>query len=170
MTDITLCDTDQLPPELLLDDDHPTADAYIQNAQNVQRMIVATSALLKPSQTRAIKMAYKGVKNKDVAKELGVNAQTVANWLALPNAKKLLALLGYYQVTLDGPNEAQRRHMLWRIARANEGIEPKTSISALGELNKMTMTDYDRKNANTSNQPITIIINQDQLPRTALDG
>jgi hypothetical protein len=171
MNDITKIDTSLLPPELMLDRSHPVADEYIKNAQHVQRMIVATSALLKPKQVMAVKLRHTGENFVDIAEHVKVSPPTISKWLNDPTAKKLLALLTYYQAALDGPNEAQRRNMLWRVAVDNEIEQPKVTISAVAELNKMTITDYNQKNSGSgAGQSITLIINQESMPRTALDN
>ncbi len=168
MSEIIALDYQALPPELMLDKYHPSADEYIKKAQQVQRQIVSTSALMKPKQVTAVKMAYKGMSNVEIAAELKVNSQTVGTWLRSVSGRKLRALLIYYQASLEGPNEAQRLNMLWRISVDNEEEQPKISVSAIGEMNKMTMTDYDRKKEGSTNVAQTIIINN-QLTRTALD-
>ena len=167
--DLIALDHHELPPELMLDPYHPSGDQYIKNAQNVQRSIVAQSALMKPNQTLAVKMAYKGDSHVDIAEHLNVTPQTVGTWLRSDNGRKLRALLIYYQASLDGPNETLRLQMLWRISVDNEKEQPKVAVSAIGEMNKMTMSDYDRKAAGNTNAPQVIIINN-QLTRTALDG
>ena len=167
MNEMMTLDTHDLPPELMLDPHHPSADEYVKKAQNVQRMIVATSNLLKPSQVAAIKMAYKGASTKDIAAELSVHAQTVGNWLRSENGKKLRALLTYYQSTVDGPNVAQRTNMLWRIAHTNEEDNPKVTISAVAEMNKMDNVTAE-KQASLTSTTVNMTINQ-QLSRTALD-
>lgn len=167
MNEMMTLDTHDLPPELMLDPHHPSADAYIQKAQNVQRMIVATSNLMRPNQVVAIKMAYKGATTKDIATEVGVHTQTVGNWLRSDNGRKLRALLTYYQSSVDGPNVAQRTNMLWRIAHENEEVNPKVTISAVAEMNKMDNATAPIQ-SDTAPTTVNITINQ-QLSRTALD-
>jgi hypothetical protein len=168
MNEIATLDTSVLPPELMLDPHHPLADEYIKKAQNVQRMIVSTSALLKPKQVIACKLRHTGMQMNDIAAKVGVTPTTISAWMKLAPMLKLTSLLTYYQVALDGPNEAQRRNMLWRIAVTNEEVAPKVSNSALAELNKMTIVDYDRKNTGGGSGPVTIVINN-QLSRGSLD-
>lgn len=74
---------------------------------------------------------------------------------------------------LEGPNEALRRNMLWRIAVKEEEPDPKTSIKAIEALNKMHFQNHQIKNPDAGgNQPppqVTININQDILPKGPLD-
>ena len=65
--------------------------------------------------------------------------------------------------------------MLWRIAKKEEELDPKTAIKAVEALNKMHFQreQIDNPVAPNGQQPttqVTIHINQDQLPRGALDG
>ena len=164
-------DIHALPPDCLLDGNHPAADEYIQATRRIQRLIVSASAQLKPRQVEAIKLHHTGHSNTRIAEKLGVSIVTISRYIRLPKAKKLLNLLRAYQSAIDGPNKAQRINMLWRIARLNELDQPKTSIAALAELNRMdTQLQHDLQQSGT-NQPqtLTIEINQKMLPRTALD-
>ena len=51
-------------------------------------------------------------------------------------------------MALDGPQEAQRAHFLWRIALANEKEDPRVAISAVAEINRMS---HQRELFNTGN-------------------
>lgn len=168
MNNLALYDMDQLTPEELMDQYHPANDQFMTHARSLQRSIVGASQKLKPLQVRAIKMAHNGDAFVDIGQELGVSPQTVGKWVKLPDALRLKALLAHYATLMDGPNEAQRRAMLWRMAVKNEDVQERISISALAELNKMTIADYDR-NKGSAPQTTTIVINQQLIQRTALD-
>jgi hypothetical protein len=60
--------------------------------------------------------------------------------------------------------------MLWRIAQANELDQPKTAIAAIAELNKVDLAFRDMETSANQQQAPIIILNQESLPRTALDG
>jgi hypothetical protein len=64
---------------------------------------------------------------------------------------------------------AQRSNMLWRIAQANEHDQPKTSIAAIAELNKVDIAFREMETSANRQQAPIIIMNQESLPRTALD-
>jgi hypothetical protein len=62
--------------------------------------------------------------------------------------------------------------MLWRIGQENELVDPKVTISAVSELNKMTYKEWEQTNPQQSTQTpvVQININQDLLPKTTLDS
>ena len=162
--------TEYLPPEMLLDEYHPSNDTYIKSVHQIQRQVVQASALLKPKHVDMVKQQFKGFPNTKIAEQLDCSQNTVSKVLNSPNAKRLLALLTHHQVAVDGPNEAQRLNMLWRIAIDNEKVAPKTSVSASAEITRMTGLAFEQKQGGRSNQPIIININQDTLPRGVLDA
>ena len=87
----------------------------------------------------------------------------------------ILNALQYHQAMIEGANVAQRRNMLWRIAVAGELKEPKTTISAVEALNRMTFNDYTasvvKPKQGAKDEPIakTIDIDPLLLPRGPLD-
>ena len=167
--DILALDNHALPPEMILDEFHPTADQFIVNAQNTQRAIVAQCALMKPKQVLAVKLAYRGENYVSISKELNVTPSTVGTWVRSIGGRKLRALLVYYQAALDGPNEVLRRAMLWRISVKNENIKPTATIQALQTLNVMANVGEERKEKtkDTRRAPLNV---DPSLIRTGLDA
>jgi len=55
--------------------------------------------------------------------------------------------------------------MLWRIAIDNEKTDPKEATKAIAEMNRMEAEKNGKTRPN-----IEIIINNEMLPRTSLDG
>ncbi|GAG79689.1 unnamed protein product, partial [marine sediment metagenome] len=98
-----------------------------------------------------------------------VTPQTISKLTNSKEAKALLTLLGYYASLVSGPHIAQRNNMLWRIALANELDQPKTSIAAIAELNKVDLAFREMETGASQKAPV-VIINQEALPRTVLDG
>ena len=168
MTMLTLVDQEYLPPDLLLDETHPAADAFSKAARRIQQYIVATSAKLHPRHVQAVKLHHKGQRNVQIAETLRVTPPSIARWLKKPDALKLKSLLAHYQAHIDGPNLALRQHMLWRIAHNNEVTHPRTSIAALAEINRMNQHNDNPAQQNGSGG-VTIVINPNQFPRGALD-
>ena len=162
-----LLDYDQTKLPSGLDDQyHPRSDQYLQAIHRIQKAIVQQTTKLPPVQVRIAKLHHKGECNAAIAREVGRAAATVAKTLELEGVQILVTLLQHYQVAVDGPQEAVRRAMLWRIAVDNEIPSPKTAISAVVELNRMAGVGQ----ANAAPAQTTIIINQEAMPRTTLDG
>jgi hypothetical protein len=81
---------------------------------------------------------------------------------------RVVRLIGYFQhlnLYMEGPNQIIRRNMLYRIAVDNEKLDPKETIKAISELNKM-----DQSARGTSSSDINIVINNETMPRGNLDG
>ena len=154
-----------LPPELLLDSNHPANDQYIKDISNVKRMIVSHSQSMHPKVVEMCKLAHVGLAHTEIAKKLGRTPGTVGRHVNSDKGQRLLALLSHLKMGIAGPNEAQRINMLWRISKENEESQPKTSISAIAEINRMTITDV-----NITPTQTTIIVNQTMFPKGDLDG
>jgi hypothetical protein len=144
----------------------------MQAVELIQRNIMHTSASLRAKHILMIKQSFAGARTMDIAKSVGATPSNVSSILNSEKGQKLLKLLNYHQIMLEGPNMAQRRSMLWRIATNEEAVDPKTSIKAVEALNKMTTQDWEQKNpekAGTAKGGVSININQDLLPKGALD-
>lgn len=162
---ITIPDKDYLPPELLLDEHHPSNAPYMQSLNNIRRLIVSHTQLMKPWHVEAVKMKVNLKSNTEICTALDKKPAAVTSAINSDNAKKLRATLQHYNVAMDGPNDAHRRRMLWEIAVDNQPIEPKVSIAAVVEINKMNGT-YQTGAKDTA---INITINNTLLPKGKLD-
>ena len=164
-------------PNDYLDEFHPDNDQYIKGVEHVQRQLVHATRSLRPKQVEILKTIFAGANFTQTAKKHGTTAVTVSRLVKSPNGERLLSLLQYHLKLLEGPQEAQRRAMLWRIAQREEINNPKTSIVAMGELNKMhnfekqLTQDKEVGKAGGSTQAPTVIVNIDQklMPRGKLD-
>lgn len=182
---IEIANTDLMPddedavlqaPSDYLDEHHPENDQYMKSVEHIQRQIMYVNKQLRPKQVQILKTVFSGVNYTNTAKEHGTTLPTVSRLVKSTNGERLLSLLHYHLKLIEGPNEAQRRSMLWRIAAREEVNNPKTSIAALGELNKMhnfaKQLDQTAELANSSSSatPTVIVnINQATLPRGNLD-
>ena len=162
-------DSENLPPEMLLDADHPANDKYIRDTEQIQRQIMHQSALLKPKHTQMVKRYFAGQMISTIAEALDCHPATVSKNIGTPSAKRLLALLYHLAAAIDGPNEAQRRAMLWRIAVKAEDDHPPTAIQALNAFDRMDTTAAN-KSAGPASTTININIDQATLPKTTLDA
>ena len=156
-----------LPPELVLDPDHPENDEYIKSTKNIQRLVIAQSAQMRPKTVQMVRLSHTGMSQQEIAQRLNVSPQTVSKHLRKEHGQRLRALLSYYDAAIEGPHKAQRKAMLWRIARSNENEDPRVAIQALAELGKADEAAAALPSIGGTTQ---IIINTAQLPRGALDG
>jgi len=165
---ITTYDDQLIPPQLLLDEHHPANDEYLKNIKHIERAVVSAQSKLKRTHVHMVKARLHGESVIAIAERYNVTPQTVSAAVNKPNAKKLAALLSHHQLAIEGPTNAQRANMLWRIAKDTEQNQPRTAITAVDTLNKMTLAAYEQK-ANNQSPTINIQINQQNLPKTALD-
>lgn len=158
-------------PNDFLDRHHPENDDYMQAIAHVQRQIMHQSALLRHKQVQILKTLFTGSSYAAAAEKHNTSPSTVSKLAKSENGQRLLNLLQYHLHLLEGPNAAQRRNMLWRIAQDNEQVDPKVSISSLAELNKMHHQEkaLAQKLQETKAPQTVININQELLPRGALD-
>ena len=168
MTDILAqYDHSLLPPELLLNEDHPDNDQYLKNTRLIQQQIVAQSARMRPKEIESVKMAHQGLNYVEIGQRLNISPQTASKYLKKEHGQRLKALLAHYDAAIEGPHRAQRKAMLWRIARRAETEDPRVAISAVAELNKVEEAQNQVISTGGTTQ---IVINTQQLPRGALDG
>lgn len=166
-------DDDNQDPNDFLDRAHPENDDYMVAIERIQRKIMHASSLLRTKQVNIIKSVFSGQSYVEAAFNNQCHPITASKVAHSTNGQRLLSLLQYHLKLLEGPNEALRRNMLWRIAVKEETPNPKTSITAIEALNKMHFQNHQIKNpdAGGKNQPtqVTIVINQELMPKGALD-
>lgn len=171
VSDLLPYDSELIPPEFLLDDYHPANDEYLQQQELVQKKLVHISSNMKPKHVQVVKMHFAGSKNTEIAEALELAEGTVSTIINRDDAKRLKALLAFYQMGVEGPNEAQRRNMLWRMALTNEEERPTVSKECIAELNRMdNAAKQIELGKQGNNNTVNIIINNETLPRGALDG
>lgn len=162
--------TDMLPPECLLDSDNPANDQYLRQIEAIKRLIVAQSAIMRPTQIEIVKKRHLGKRTKDIAAEVELTPIAVSRNLKDPKSQRLLALLSHLSLLMDGPREAQRINLLSRIANRNELIDPRVSIAAIAEINKMHhQGNVLAKGGNGPSNVVQIVINNETFPRGVLD-
>lgn len=167
MNALDVYELDYLPPDMLLEENHPLNDSFLQSTNRVQQRIMAESAKLGPKRTRAVKLRYGGAAPADIATQIGVTPTTVSKYLNSTAGKRLMALLHVYAASLAGATQAQRKQSLWDIACDNKEGRPQVAISAIKTLNDM---DMELKATDRTPQSINIQINNEHLPRTSLDN
>jgi len=160
-------------PEEFLDHHHPENDQYMRAIKHVQAQIMYLTRSLRPKQVNMIKSVFAGDNFAETGKKHGAVPSTVSRLVKSRHGNQLLTMLQYLQTLTDGPNEAMRRNMLWRIAQKEEKFNSNTSIKAISEINKMHFQTDQLKNnlSQPQQQQPAIVVNIDQriLPRGALD-
>ena len=163
-------------PDDFLDRNHPANDQFMLAVEHVQRQIMHANSQLRTKQVKILKTIFAGQNYTQTAKVHQTTPITVSRLVRSPNGQRLLNLLQYHLKLIEGPNEAQRRSMLWRIALKEELIDPKTTIKALTELNKMhyqsQQLDQALQDSGSQSAAPTVIINinQEIMPRGKLDA
>jgi hypothetical protein len=171
MKRLQIPNTEYLPPDLVLAEHHPANDKFLRSLEQIERQIVALTLKMKPKHILFVKARHTGANNTDTAKKYRTSGQTVGKAVSSPNALRLLSLLSLYDMSMNGPSSAQRVNMLWEIAQENKELQPKTTINAISELNKMDLTQFEREHGPTNTNPvIQINIDQTTLPKTNLDA
>ena len=160
-------------PEEFLDRHHPENDEYMKAIEHVQGKIMFLTTMLRPKQVNILKAIFSGENYTQVGKRVGATAITASRVAHSNYGRQMLTMLQYHRQLVEGPNEALRRNMLWRIAQDAEVLDPKTTIKALAELNKMHGQALLLANPNAGGQQapvqVAIHINQDLMPKGVLD-
>lgn len=168
MTDLKLPSTFDLehrPLAVVEDRYYPENELSARKEHELKKQIVELSKDFEPWQAKACQRYAYGEGITSVASNVKRANGVVKKWLDSYAAQQVLALWHAVQVYQQGPNEAQRRNMLWRIALDNEKEDPKEARGAIAELNRMD----DAKRGIGGNK-IEIVINNELLPRTKLDA
>lgn len=160
---------DDLPPELLLDPEHPDNDRYFDALAHIKRAVMDAQQRLRPLQRHAVMLHRQGLKNTEIAKKLDLNDNTIGKYINSPEAQRLMRVMDHHQHQLDGPNFEHRKAILYRIALEQEKKQPKTTITAIQEINKMSGVYQDGPGSGGVHNEINIQINGELLPRGPLD-
>jgi hypothetical protein len=160
---------EHLPPELLLNPEHPQNDPFYTELAHIKRAIRDAQSRVRPLQRHAAVLHRNGLNHTEVANKLDVHPATVGKWLKTPTVQRLLAVMNHHQQLLDGPNFDHRKHLLYVIALSNKDRQPRVSISAITEINKMSGTYVDQGRPSGPGNVVNIQINGELLPRGPLD-
>lgn len=154
-------------PPALADDPYYVANSEYQKTLNeVEDQILAYCADIEPVIVQIARLKFSGTSNGEIARTLKRRKKFVTDTVASVQCKTLVGYLQHRQLAEDGISQIHIKDKLWRLAVDLEKVDPQNSIKALAELNKMLMPS----NNPTSNQPVQIVINNQMLPRGALDG
>ena len=159
-----LTSANYLPPELLADKHHPSNSEFFRNLRSVELAMVDAAQKAGDRDTQIAKMHHRGMRNIDIAEELGIHAGTVCIALRRPETQKVLWLAQYLTMLREGPTLEHRKRTLWEMANENQQSDPKVSIAAIQEMNRMDGVGKERPDTK-----IEVIINGSLLPRGKLD-
>jgi hypothetical protein len=152
---------------------NPANDALIGMMKEQQQVMTIAARALRPSHLAIAKLAEKGLRPNDIAKQTRTKIQTVYSILKTPAVVKLRDAMTQYQGLLAGCTQVQRDNMLYRIAVRAEIPEPKIAIAALAELSKTEHNAKTRqmqqKQGGTSNQTVVVQIADGRLKPSKLD-
>ena len=159
-------DSELLPAEYAIDPYSPIGDKYFQRLDLIQKqLLVATHDLDKTWYVGAVKLHMGGKPTKEIAKTVGKGVERIRLVLNSEEAQRFMALTRLLSMVRDGPLEMQRKDMLWRISVDNELLQPRISIQAITEINRMEGT-YESEIGKGS---LTVVVNNNVLVAGPLD-
>ena len=160
----------KLPPALMLSADleldpyHPSNQPYVKTEQAIKRVVVDQSVRMNPRHVKIAKMHLRGNTRQEMIDETGLVSGTVSQILSRPDVIELLRTLIHLDQHHEGINLRIRKSMLNEIAIDNKIDDPRLTVTAIQELNRIDGT-YELE----ANKPQVIIINNGTFPRGALD-
>jgi len=169
-------DDDWGTPELEESSYNPANDEFKRTVVSLQRRIHHLAGTLRPRYAMVAKLSLGTHTNIEIARKTRFNPATITNILRTDKVQELRRALIQLRSLLEGVSALEREQMLWRIALRNEEFNPRTSIAAVSEINKMKIDTHaakEKSKQNTAlvNKPNIVIQLADQrLLPTALDN
>ncbi len=152
---------------------NPANDAYIAMTKHLQGRLTAQARVMRPSHVAIAKLIESGMRNKDIAVRVRQTPGSISTIKNSAQVKELIRLMNKYSSLIAGATQAMRDAMLYRIAVRNEISDPKVSISAIAEMNKLVhndrVHDLNTRTGGTSNQTVIVQLGDARLKPTALD-
>ena len=153
------------PVSEIVDHYHPMNSEFHRQSDEIKNSMVDLQMQMSNRDVKAVKLASKGMPNKQIAAEIGVCGLTVSKMMKKKDPIRLLSLIRHLSALHEGPSAEHRKRVLWEITVENKLGEPRTAISAIAEMNKMDGIGKEKADTN-----INIQINADMFPRGVLDG
>lgn len=116
---------------------NPANDEFKRTLNSIKMQIRQLSLSMRPRHAMMVKVNLAEDNYTRTAYRLKASSQTVATVCKSPEGIKLRNLLQHHQQLISGVSAIEREQLLWRIALNNEDMNPRTSVSAIAELNKM---------------------------------
>ena len=168
-------DDDWGDPELEDSAYNPANDEFKRTVVTLQRRIHHLSAVLPPRYALTARLSLAPFTYVEIAKKVRFTPTTVSRLLKDDKVQELRRALIQLRNLLSGVSALEREQMLWRIALNNEEFNPRTSIAAISEMNKMKIDhaaaqEKSKQNTILASQPQVVIQLADaRLIPTALD-
>lgn len=124
-------------PELEESVYNPANDEFKRTLHSIKGQIRHLTVKMRPRHAMMIKINMAEKSFAQTARRLKCTPQTVSNVWHSPDGVKLRNLLQHHAQLIDGVTAIEREQLLWRIALNNEDINPRTSVAAIAEINKM---------------------------------
>lgn len=157
-----------LPVDMMLDKYHPDNTQFYKTNRQLERLIVMQSKLCRQRHINIAKLHLKGERNVDIAARLNISPMTVSTILKRSEVQELINLLRYKNSHHDSVTIAHRKNILYQIIVDNQETDPRVAITCIQEMNKMD--GVGKEDLNKQPSQVTIVINQDQMPKTVLDA
>lgn len=152
---------------------NPANDSYLAMTSHLQGRLTAQARVMRPSHIAIAKLLDTGLKNKDIALRVRMTPQAISNIKHSEPVKELRSLMNKYSSLIAGSTQAMRDNMLYRIAVRNEISDPKVSISAIAEMNKLVhndrVHDLNKKTGGNATQTVIVQLGDSRLKPSALD-
>lgn len=152
------------PPEELADEYHPANTEFFRHLRHAERHLTNAAKKCKENHVIVAKLRFQGRSNVDIAEQIKVKPATVAQIANRDDVKELIGLMQHLSMLRDGPNHEHKKRFLWEIAVDSKELDPKTSISAVQEMNRMDGVGKEKHDTK-----IEVTINNELLPRGPLD-
>ena len=162
--ELSLYDQEEyIEPEL--DDSvyNPANSQYRKVTHSLRRIIKHQAMQMRPKHAQIAKLVASGMQtNVQIAKRMRCAPNTVASVKKQPDAQRLIGAIRELKLLTDGTRAIDREMMLWGIALREEEIDPRTSIAAISEINRMKVDTPAAQaklaqTADITNQPTIII-------------
>ena len=127
------------PAPVELDDSvyNPANDEFKRTLHALQNGVRRLAVKTTPRYAMIARVSLASNSNTEIAKRVRCHPTTVGKALRDPIVMEIRKKLIHINTLLSGSTAIEREQLLWRIAMKNEDIDPKTSISAIAEINKM---------------------------------
>lgn len=116
---------------------NPANDEFRRTLESIKLQIRDLTLKMRPRQAMMVKVNMAESSYAQTARRLRTSAQTVSKVCRSPDGIRLRQLLAHHNQLVSGVSAIEREQLLWRIALNNEARNPRTSVSAIAEINKM---------------------------------
>jgi len=159
-----LAPVEYLPPELALDEYNPETHEFNSKTRRYKNLIVLQQAKCRPHHVQVAKQHMMGRRNFEIASALKLHASTVGSVIKRPEVQTLIGMLRMYNGHMNGPTLEHKKNILWQILIDNQTVDPKVSLAAMDQMNKM-----DGVYKQEMSTEIRIIIDDGTFKPTTLD-